>query len=420
MYHDAYQVYELLDKWNPQGPPHPEKVQALFDRNPPVAYQEFLFGQTLLHKCMEHYSNQLELVKVLIDAYPEALKKSDDNGFLPLHRALIEGTGQPSLELLQVVIPAAPETILETTPTGALPLHLACARFQASTMVQYLIEWFPESIQHRDNHGRFPLHYALDASRPQPEVIQQLVEQYPVILSFLDPQGYLPLHRILKKNQAQYDAIVELLVHFCPGALRIQDLSHNQTPLLLACKNNNSLSQIYSLVRAWPEQVQLGSSAFETKGFNGEMLPSALASQSATLTRLKAWIQRYPSARQEPDLQGRLPIHYAALSRSTQAIEMVQYLLDSCPVTDQHGRLPLHYAAAAGNGAIVEILTNQYPEGLLQPDNDGRRAWHYAECARLDGVYDKTLELAEDDVGDLELVPDEIRWDVLQIVPDDW
>lgn len=420
MYHDAYQVYELLDKWNPQGPPEPSKVQALFQRDPAAASQEFLYGQTLLHKCMEHYSNQLELITLLIRTYPDALIKRDDNGFLPIHRALISGAGQPSLDLLQLVLEAAPETILETTPTGALPLHLACARFESWPMVQYLVDSFPESIQHPDNHGRFPLHYALDASRPESRVLQLLLEHYPVILSFLDQDGYLPLHRILKKAKVQYDTVVDLLVQYCPGALRIQDLQRGQTPLLLACQNNNSISQIYTLVRAWPEQIQIGTNTFETEKFNGEMLPSTLASQSATVRRLEAWIQRYPQASLEQDLQGRLPIHYAALSKSQDALKMVEFLIPSCQVTDRQGRLALHYAAAAGNEAIVDLLIDHYPEGLLQPDNDGRQPWHYAECARLDGVYDRTIELAEGDVGDLDLVPDEIRWDVLHIVPEEW
>lgn len=420
MYHDAYQVYELLDKWNPHGPPDVTKVEGLFQRHPSAARQEFLFGQTLLHKCMEHYSNELALVQVLIQWYPEALRKQDDNGFLPIHRALIAGAGQPTVKLLRLLLNEAPETILETTPAGALPLHLACSRFESADMVAYLVECFPDCIQHRDNQGRFPLHYALEASRPQPIVVQRLLEHYPVLLSFLDDEGYLPLHRVLLKTRPLYDSIVELLVEYCPGALRVQELQNGQTPLLLACQNNNPISQIYSLVRAWPEQIQVGSSAFETEVFNGEMLPSALASQCASLERLLAWMERYPSAVQEQDSQGRLPIHYAALSQSKDAPAMVQQLIDTCRVADRHGRLPLHYAAAAGNRVIVEQLVDKYPDGLLQEDKDGRQPWHYAECARMDGVYDQTLDLADGEIGELELVPDEVRWDVLQIVPESW
>ena len=99
---------------------------------------------------------------------------------------------------------------------------------------------------------------------------------------------------------------------------------------------------------------------------------------------------------------------------------MVLHLIDTCHVADRHGRLPLHYAAAAGNRAILDILVDKYPDGLLQEDEDGRLPWHYAECARMDGVYDLTLDLADGEIGELDLVPDEVRWDVLQIVPESW
>jgi ankyrin repeat protein len=454
MYHDAYQVYELLDKWNAQGPPQADQVQALFRRDPASAHQEFLFGQTLLHKCVEYYSNRIDLVNIFLDSYPLALTKKDANGFLPIHRALITGAGEPTLELIQLFVKLAPEILLETTPNGALPLHLACARYDTA-IVRYLVKCFPESIQHRDNQGRFPLQHALDAQRPQPGIVQLLLEHYPIVLSFLDEEGYLPLHRILQKGRTRYDSIVELLVNYCPGALRFQELQESQTPLVLACQNNNSLSQIYSLVRSWPEQVSstgTAASILETQQFNGEMLPSALGSPSASLERLQAWVALYPDVVSIPDLQGRLPLHYAALSKSNDALEMVQYLLacssksttaknddgddnaSSCQLADRHGRLPLHYAAAVANGEIVELLIAHYPAGLIHADEDGRLPWHYAECARLDLVYERTLEhvqnspsIADDDddddqegrIGYLDLVPDEIRFDVIQIVHDE-
>jgi ankyrin repeat protein len=461
MYHDAFQVYELLDKWNAQGPPQADQVQALFSRDPSSAHQEFLFGQTLLHKCVEYYSNRIDLVQIFLDSYPQALTKKDANGFLPIHRALISGAGEPTLELIQLFVTLAPQLLLETTPNGALPLHLACARYDTA-IVRYLVDCFPESIQHRDNQGRFPLQHALEAQRPQPDMVQLLLEHYPIVLSFLDEEGYLPLHRILEKGRTRYDSIVELLVHYCPGALRFQELQDSQTPLVLACQNNNSVSQIYSLVRSWPEQVSTRGGAasmiFETHRFNGEMLPSALGSPSATVERLEAWIALYPENVSMPDLQGRLPLHYAAMSKSGDALEMVQYLLSSsyssssipsstspsndegedddnttlpCQVADRHGRLALHYAAAAGNGEIVELLSSKYPAGLIHADEDGRLPWHYAECARLDMVYEQTLEYAgncdpnslsvedEDRIGDLDLVPDEIRFDLIQVGHDE-
>jgi ankyrin repeat protein len=432
MYHDGFQVYELLDKWNHQGPPNPKDLKDLFDRDPAVARQEFLFGQTLLHKCMEFYSNRLDLVHIFLEAYPEALAKADDNGFLPIHRALISGSASPSLELIKLCIHECPESILEVTPLGALPLHLACNyRSGSIDIVQYLVDIFPDAVQCRDNEGQFPLDHALDANDPQVEVVELLVQQYPVVLSFLDDQGRLPLHRVLRKHRNRYDGIVNVLVEYCPGALRLQD-AQGQTVLLQACQDNNSLSQVYSLVRGWPEQITTQCElTFQDGVFNGEMLPSALASQSVCLHRVQEWVRLHPEVVLSPDLQGRLPLHYAAISSSEDVVDICQFLMEEsksksgdeeyysgCAVADHHGRLPLHYAAAAASGPVVDLFMDLHPEGLVQADKDGRLAWHYADCARQDGVYDRTCELYPDLALDLDLVPEEIRWDIIQIVRD--
>jgi ankyrin repeat protein len=430
VYHDAYEVYDLLDKWNLRGPPLPENIRDLFHRHPDAAKQVFLTGQTLLHKCLEFYSNRMDLVQLFLEANPKALAEPDDNGFLPLHRALISANCPPSLELIQFFVHEYPEAILTAIPSGALPLHLASSRADQG-IVQYLVDCFPDAVQYRDNEGKFPLDHAFEAANPQDDVVELLIERYPVLLSFLDHDGRLPLHRILQKHRKRYNKIVDLVIDYCPGGLRLQD-AQGQTPLLQACCDNNSLSQVYSLVRKWPEQVTTQCDLIMNENvFNGEMLPSALASQSARLDRVQEWVRLHPEVLFSPDLQGRLPIHYAVLSESKEAMEIVQFLMDLEPsskdhddpdissssclaVADHHGRLPLHYAAASGS-AVTEILMEAYPEGLLHSDQDGRLPWHYADCARHDIVFDRTCQLYPDTETDLDLVPDEIRWDVIQV-----
>ena len=417
MYLDAYEVYELLDKWNHRGPPITESVRDLFERNPSAARQEFLYGQTLLHKCMDCYGNRDELVSVFLEAYPEALMKADDNGFLPLHRVLISANWDPQLKLVQLLINRAPESILCSPPSGALPLHLACRR-KSESIVKYLVDCFPDAVQYRDSDGNFPLDHALDAVDPNDRIVELLVKEYPVLLSFLDDKGRLPLHRTLRRQRNRYDKIVDILIEYCPGSLRFQD-AQGQTPLLQACNDNNSLSQIYSLVRNWPEQVTTQARlTLEHNVFNGEMLPSALCSKSTSIHRVQKWVELHPDVVNTPDLQGRLPIHYAAISSS---LEIVQFLLEesnsSVSVPDGFGRLPLHYAAVAcsGQSEVTNLLLEAYPEGLLHSDKDMRLPWHYAECARQDGVYDSMYELFPDVEIDLDLVPEEVRWDVIQI-----
>ena len=478
MYHDAYEIYELLDSWNHRGPPIAENARRLFLSKPDEARRRFLYGQTLLHKCIESYGDKIDLIEVLIEGHPDALMVIDDNGYLPLHIALKCSKGRTwnlTLELVKLLINHSPESIITAieSSSGALPLHLACqltnnpARINTNDsisssiadIVQYIIDCYPDAIQYRDNNGSFPLNYAMEMAEndeQNDEVVEKLVKAYPVILSFADDDGRLPLHRILKRNSERYSKIIDILVDHYPGTLRLQDsTTKGQTPLLQACINNNPTSQIYSLIRKWPEQVipsQSATSIFQSDRFNGEMLPSTLISKSMTIQKVTKWIHIHPHVISERDLQGRLPIHYAVLSKSKSAIDIVKYLLDKSTDTsdtapggsssiqsmlsaiDNHGRLPLHYAAVRcttsssddydtqslnGTNAItndiIDFLIELYPEGLLQTDHDGRLPWHYGDCARNDILYSKMNELYPNVDYDLELVPEEIRWDVTQI-----
>lgn len=424
MYDDEFQVHELLDKWNPFGPPTPEGVLGLFRRKPHAAEHIFSGNQTLLHKCMHFYSNRLDLVLILIEAYPEALIHEDNEGCLPIHTALTAENRVPDLALVHLLISKAPETILDQTSAGKFPLHLACQHGDAS-VVKFLIECFPDILNYRDRSGKFPLDHALDKKEVNLEVLKVLLDQSANLLTFVDDNGNLSLHRLLRRNSRKCDTTVDIITNACPGALRFQN-AEGQTPLLQACAEFNSLSQIYTLVRQWPEQVSTQAVVlFYETAFNGELLPSALASKSLSLDRVRQWIEFHPEELLSPDTQGRLPIHYAAASPSNEAIDVVQFLMEKseeCVFTaDLYGRLPLHYACGAPScdRHLAEALISAFPDGLGQADKDGRLPWHYADCARNAFAFDRTLEQFPEIDTDLDMIPDEIRWDMLQVIHDE-
>jgi ankyrin repeat protein len=390
-------------------------------------------GMMLLHKGLEQHRVDLDLVRVLVQSNPKALTHQDDKGFLPIHHALFSvPTLSPpiKLELIKYLIEQAPATLLETTSDGALPVHLACCNFgndfeNQLAVVRYLVQLFPESLKHRDNRWLFPLHYALMSDHSNIPVIRFITERYPLALEFATfGAGVLPIQTIIQEQTSRNDAIVSLFVQTCPGTVRFQD-SKGYTPLAYACEYDVPLSQIYSLLRAWPEQVSRGTSTFTTDEFNGELLPTTLIGDNVSTSFVRQWIQQSPSVIATPDSQGRIPLHYAALSSSRHALEIVECMVhadtSTLHVVDHHGRLPLHYAAAAGNTPVVQFLVEADPSLLTHEDHEERLAWHYAECARMDEqgeLYEQTLDEFDktnsDHSVDTDLIPEEIRWDVLQ------
>ena len=399
-----------------------------------------MYGQTLLHKCFEHFSNESRVIDVLLDAYPQSVKVGDDDGYLPIHRLLAGKWGGNIVEMVSKMMNLFPDSLLTPTSVGELPLHLAAKRTDCADVadVVKLLLCFPDACQVRDFKFNFPLDLALQTFHPIPAVVQLLVDTFPVILSFPDDAtGSLLLHRMLKKcsllEKSTYDEIVEILVTRCESSLRIQDSSGN-TPLFLACTQNHSLSQIYSLVRIWPEQItpNRSKSIFDSTVFNCELLYPSLISKSIKFSTVKKWLLQDPGARLRRDLHGRLPIHYAVTSGSSKAFEIVKCLLfegEELPeaskslsskqltTKDASGRLPIHMASASPScsSEILKMIIDENSEGLMEADNDGRLPWHYGECSRQDLVFETTAELFPDMEVDLDLVPEEIQWDILSV-----
>lgn len=462
MYHDAYEIFADLDRSTSHHEPDLDSIRQLFAENPGEA-RKFLLGQTLLHKSME-CCPRLDLVDVLLEAHPEAVDTEDEDGFLPLHRLLLSRHWYPvSPDVVEILVSLSPDTVTVPTRAGALPLHLACMQGAdgAADVVRLLASRFPDACRYRDGGGRFPLDLALEVTYPSSRVVKVLVDLHPGLLSLPDETGRLPLHRVLKRSscaawgrgggrkQRAHDRTVEAVVNGFEGALRLQDGDLN-TPLLQACVDDNSLSQVYCLLRRWPEQVAPNRGAaiiFHSTAFNGELLYSSLASKSVKLDHIRRWLERHPDAVAVPDLNGRLPLHYAVLSESDLAYSIVLLCvthgtpLDEGTPTpspssacgsnnvgprqqlrtvDNDGRLPIHFAAASPTcgSDVLGFLIESHPEGLMQADRDGRLPWHYADCSRQDVVIEKTRELFPDMDLDLDLVPEEIRWDMVQVIHD--
>jgi ankyrin repeat protein len=434
-YHDAYQIYEILDK-SYQNPPDPDAMRDLFIRRPSEATREFVYGQTLLHKSFEFFSHKTDVIDVILEAYPQSLEKEDDHGYLPIHRLLSGQWGDNIKEMTSKIINAFPDCLVTSTSTGLTPLHIASKRSECADVVKLLL-CFPDACQYRDHLGKFPLDHALEARDPNQTIVQLLVSQHPVLLSFPDESGSLKIHRTLKKcsllQRSSYDEVIEILVSGCESSLRVQDVS-GCTPLLIACTQNHSLAQIYSLVRKWPEQVtsNMSKSIFDSTAFNGELFYPSLISKSANLSNVKNWLLQDPGARFRQDLFGRLPIHYAVISNSEKAHQIVQCLLfggeelkeaheplcaQQLSVKDNNERLPIHLAAASPSCRpnILTLLIDTYSKGLMAKDKDGRLPWHYGECSRQDLVFETTANLFPEMEIDLELVPEEIQWDVISV-----
>ncbi|XP_032860202.1 inversin isoform X1 [Tyto alba] len=85
-----------------------------------------------------------------------------------------------------------------------------------------------------------------------------------------------------------------------------------------------------------------------------------------------------------PDVEGKIPLHWAANNKDPSAVHTVKCILEAAPTEsllnwqDYEGRTPLHFAVADGNVAVVDVLTSYEGCNVTSYDNLFRTPLHWA------------------------------------------
>ncbi|XP_044514226.1 inversin [Gracilinanus agilis] len=85
-----------------------------------------------------------------------------------------------------------------------------------------------------------------------------------------------------------------------------------------------------------------------------------------------------------PDIEGKIPLHWAANHKDPSAVHTVRCILDAAPTEsllnwqDYEGRTPLHFAVADGNVTVVDVLTSYESCNITSYDNLFRTPLHWA------------------------------------------
>jgi ankyrin repeat protein len=157
-----------------------------------------------------------EIIQYLCQARPQALHKADEELNYPLHYAAMYG----SSSLVRLLVQAYPQACRVTNGRDRLPLHLLCARCfvsDADTVtpqdLQLVLDAFPEAAQACDRFGRMPLHLAAQIQHQQWSFLDTLIRHYPEALVHKDFSRKTPL--LLAKgstrNPSHHDLVVTCL-----------------------------------------------------------------------------------------------------------------------------------------------------------------------------------------------------------------
>jgi len=327
-------------------------IQMLVEAWPMSLQQVYMDIKNLqclpLHRHLENDTVNLEIVRYLVQQWPESLNVSmwEVDGFYALHLACTNGL--PPI-IIQFLADQWPKAVRIMTPTKDLPLHIACGIAKTSVeTISHLIQMWPESLQVRDWDAYLPLHVACCKNAQNTDMIALLLAKGPQAVCEACPKtGHLPLH-LACRVQATL-AVLRLLVEAWPAAMFVQD-KYLFLPLHYACRKINEISDT--------EETQ------------------------SHLERVKLLVEPRPEYLHTQTKIGMLPLHWACLEPMAST-NVIRYLVESYPTTvfvrDHKGRLPLHLACAQTTGEppleVIQCLVRAWPESIHIPQGKDKRTY---------------------------------------------
>ena len=279
-------------------------------------------------------------VGLLVDTFPDDMKRRDGRGWLPLHWAAAIHDTEPE-HLSEMV---------KTRPLNATKGHLHCGNIGEQEAGEQAYK------------GLLPLHFAVSVQHPNINNVRTLMEINPTVLSLPDHRGWLPLHwcayncrdevvlRLLMRQyeDAIYSANKRGKLPFQMSAYNryteIMDILYKANPEAVEGLDYNGNTPLHDAVKAFnPEGVEklftLKYDLGRIRNFK-EQLPihKAFAYIPAGSTRLhsrhlqtvNALLRMNPETASLPDLNESLPLHLAVFYNSSYEVIQAIYNGKDC------------------------------------------------------------------------------------------
>lgn len=155
---------------------HTVLVELLLRAHPGAAAVADKDERTPLREAVKH-SRSAALIKLLLGERPQAAtEKGGSSGGLPLHVAVGHGI-YTSLEVLQLLIDAHPAALRAPATDGELPLHFALLHSQPAPQTLFVLQAYPEAAAVQVGN-ELPVFLAV-RSKADVEVVEALLAAYP-------------------------------------------------------------------------------------------------------------------------------------------------------------------------------------------------------------------------------------------------
>jgi ankyrin repeat protein len=225
-----------------------DMIKSVIDIYPEACAIANDFQRLPLHEAL--YSQDEEVLSILLARNPNALKHPDNTGYLPLH-VLVVSKAQAYEHFTHLMISSYPEACKATNASGELPLHLAayglrgCSVKPSQTNNDYLIteliRVYPEGCRVTTTQGFLPLHYAA-RSNESIEAVKLISQTYPEACITYNMNGVTPYHLFLQ-TVGKY---IHLEKSTLPKLLRIYMNAHPMTAAMKTLAGQEALELLPS------------------------------------------------------------------------------------------------------------------------------------------------------------------------------
>eukprot|EP00985_Skeletonema_marinoi_P019971 scaffold11644_cov124-Skeletonema_marinoi.AAC.2 len=381
-----------------------EIIRCLLEYFPDAISDADNNGKLPLHAaCLNNYVT-IGIIQLLIDAAPDSVRHQDNAGLMALHhlcsnRELDEMTASPILKLLLV---KNPESIYHANNDGLIPIHVACMVSQSTEFCRGLIEAFPYSVRMPTNVGMLPIHTACVNNTVT--TVEYLYKLYPDAINHASTHGLNPIHAAIMGLDFRFEQIAAVkVVQFllgCDPNVKFQEALQGESLLHYACRCEYNKTHtevpieiIKVLYEANPELIR--------KEDSGGRLPlhkicsNPSQDETATFEILKLLLAMHPESIRHVN-KGQLPIHIASMTSKSR--EFCRVLIEAYPgserMTNVLGMLPIHCACVNNTVATVEYLYKLYPDAINHvPREDGLYPIHLAISSIIHRTAQKRANL---------------------------
>jgi len=339
-----------------------------------LSYQNS-FGWNPLHYACRFSPSDCSLIKLLVNACPEAVQQSDPHGRCPLHIACDSDT---SIDVITILLAAdtSKVTILRKTNIfGLLPIHLACYKGAPNTIIEALLNADREgsTVLTKTKCGQLPLHLAILKQLPATmvKILLDAASKYKNSHIYADDDIYetfeekLPLH-IACWNNSPSEVIKMLLdkdtknvtIHEPFGVSNTEDATPLNTHFTLDdapfTRSSSTMVVMSRDTMAIHLAMKHGCKDVISLLLQKETENENFRVRSSTLYK--------------EDTRGRTPLHiaceYSADPQIIQLLIELDSLKKTTQIDDMQGYRPMHYACENENISIeiINILCDSEEE----------------------------------------------------------